>query len=217
MGAEALLRWSSGKLGAVPPSAFIPVAESSGLILPIGQWVLENACIQGQAWHTAGRRLERVAVNVSALQFRQSAFVQSVAGALHAAGFDPRLLELELTESVIMRDFAESACKIAGLREMGISISIDDFGTGYSSLSYLERLPVDALKIDRSFVQKIVPGQPRPALVSAIIGLAHSLGMQVIAEGIETEYQRDLLTELGCDLGQGFFYSKPVAAADLRF
>jgi diguanylate cyclase (GGDEF)-like protein/PAS domain S-box-containing protein len=217
VGVEALLRWRSAKLGVIPPSLFIPVAESSGLILPIGQWVLENVCTQGQAWRASGCTLNRLAVNVSALQFRQPAFVQSVADALQASGLHPGHLELELTESVVMRDFAESACKIAGLREMGISIAIDDFGTGYSSLSYLERLPVDSLKIDQSFIRKIVPDQPRPALVTAIIGLAHSLGMQVLAEGIETEYQRDLLCELGCDQGQGFFYSRPVGAADLKF
>jgi diguanylate cyclase (GGDEF)-like protein/PAS domain S-box-containing protein len=214
-GVEALLRWMSPKLGTVPPAVFIPVAESSGMIIPIGQWLLDEVCRQGLEWVGERSAFERVALNVSTVQFQKAGFVDSVLNTLQHTGFDPRHLELELTESVIMHDVEESVRKIVILRELGVVISIDDFGSGYSSLNYLQQLPVDALKIDRTFIRRIRKGKPQPPLIRAIIDLAHNLGMAVTAE-VETEYQLACLRELGCDKAQGNLFSRSANVADIK-
>ena len=214
VGMESLLRWRNARLGDVPPADFIPVAEETGLIVPIGEWVLNQACAQSQAWCSQGLPPLRMAVNVSAVQFTRAGFVRSVAQALEDHDLEPRLLELELTESTVMRDVQESASQLASLRQLGVRISIDDFGTGQSSLSYLRRLEVDALKIDRSFVQEIEDGSAPPSLVQAVVMMAHCLGIQVVAEGVETDRQLDTLRGLGCDQAQGYLLGKPLSAKD---
>jgi EAL domain-containing protein (putative c-di-GMP-specific phosphodiesterase class I) len=211
-GQEALLRWNNPKLGAVPPDRFIPVAEESGLIVPIGTWVLEEACRQTAAWRDAGYGLNGVSVNVSAIQFGRPDFVDTVGEALHATGLDPKLLELELTESLVIRDVRESAHQMEKLRKLGVQISVDDFGKGYSSLSYLQRLPIDVLKLDRSFVEELKSSANNSSLVQGIVSLAHGLGIRVTAEGVETEQQLELVHSSGCDKVQGFLLGRPSPA-----
>jgi EAL domain-containing protein (putative c-di-GMP-specific phosphodiesterase class I) len=189
---------------------FIPLAEESGLIIPIGEWVLREACRQACAWQAAGLRPLRVAVNLSARQFRQKNLVEVVSSALSAARLEPRYLELELTESAVMHDAEQSIEILRQLSALGVRISVDDFGTGYSSLSYLRRLPLDKLKIDRAFIRDVVANRDDAAIVRAIVSLAHNLRLKVIAEGVETPDQLAFLRELGCDQYQGFHYSVPV-------
>lgn len=208
-GAEALLRWTNPTLGPVSPAVFIPVAEESGLIVPIGRWVLEEACRQRALWGIKMGR-GRVAVNVSGVQFARPDFAEQVASALENTGLAPELLDLELTESVVMLDLEKTAHHMSVLRNLGVSISMDDFGTGYSSLSYLQRLPFQAVKIDQSFVREIRSARDRPPLVSSIIGMARALGKQVIAEGVETDEQLEALAAMGCDVGQGYLLGRPV-------
>jgi EAL domain-containing protein (putative c-di-GMP-specific phosphodiesterase class I) len=208
-GLEALLVWNHPKLGPTSPGQFIPVAEESGMIVPIGLWALGEACRQNVAWQKACGARVKVAVNVSATQFSRTDFVESVAQALAKSGLDPALLELELTESVVMRDPEESARQMDRLRALGVSIAIDDFGTGYSSLSYLRRLPIDSLKIDRSFLKEIDRDANTIPLVRAIVALAHGLGLTVVAEGVETRHQLEGLREVGCDRFQGFLLGGP--------
>jgi diguanylate cyclase (GGDEF)-like protein/PAS domain S-box-containing protein len=213
LGVEALLRWNSPSLGEVSPVDFIPIAEHCGLIIEIGKWVLRTACRQASEWRQSlGSKCPRVAVNVSCLQFRQTNFVDLVAQAIEDAEIPPELLELELTESVVVNEAAQSQNTLERLRSMGVRIALDDFGTGYSSLSYLERLPVNPLKLDQSFIRRISPTEPHPALVDGLIRLAHSLGIEVIAEGVETNYQSEMLRSLGCDHLQGYLISRPVPA-----
>jgi diguanylate cyclase (GGDEF)-like protein len=212
---EALLRWQRGdKL--VSPADFIPVAEDTGLIVPIGKWVLTEACRQNKAWQTAGHPPVRVAVNVSAIQFAQEHFVASVDAALAASGLEPQWLQVELTESLLMDDMQSVAAKLAEIRARGVRISIDDFGTGYSSLAYLQRLPIDTLKVDRSFVRELTHGpeaaSPGNAIIKSITFLAHNLGMKVVAEGVETAPQKDFLAAIGCHEMQGFLCSAPLPA-----
>jgi EAL domain-containing protein (putative c-di-GMP-specific phosphodiesterase class I) len=209
VGLEALLGWNHPRLGPTPPQRFIPVAEESGMIVPIGSWVLSQACRQNAAWQREGMADLKVAVNVSATQFSRPDFVETVAQALAASGLSPSLLELELTESMVMRDLDESARQMDRLRALGVGISIDDFGTGYSSLSYLWRLPIDALKIDRSFLKEIDRDANTIPLVRAIVALAHGLGLRVVAEGIETRQQLEALRDAGCDVFQGFLLGEP--------
>lgn len=208
-GLEALLVWNHGRLGVIPPSQFIPVAEESGLIVQIGAWVLAEACRQSAAWHRAGYDAIKVAANVSPMQFARADFIETVAQALTQSGLDPSLLELELTESVVMRDIEESSRQMERLRALGVSISIDDFGTGYSSLSYLRRLPIDTLKIDRSFVKELEVDSNTMPLVQAIVSLAHGLGLSVVAEGVESETQLEALRAVGCDKVQGYLLGQP--------
>ena len=210
---EALVRWRHPTRGLVSPAAFIPVAEESGLIGPLGEWVLRTACAQNRAWQDAGLKPMRVAVNVSARQFRQTKLLEFVRSVLEETGLAARYLELELTESTVMSNAEESVRILKSLSDMGVHIAIDDFGTGYSSLAYLKRLPLNVIKVDRSFVTDLARSQDDASIVQAVISMAHSLRLKVIAEGVETREQLDLLKSLGCDQFQGFYYSTPVDAA----
>jgi diguanylate cyclase (GGDEF)-like protein/PAS domain S-box-containing protein len=215
---EALLVWDTPELGRVSPSEFIPIAEETGMILPIGEWVLGHACNQIAAWRASGLATVPLAVNVSALQFAQPGFVITVADALSRAGIPSGSLELELTESLIMQDVLASANRMRELRDIGVKIAIDDFGTGYSSLSYLRRLPADSLKIDQSFLQESEYGPATLALIKSIVVLAHNIGLSVTAEGIETAEQLQLIRLAGCDRAQGHLFGAglpPHAAEEL--
>jgi diguanylate cyclase (GGDEF)-like protein len=214
--AEALIRWRHPERGIVSPAGFIPVAEECGLIGPIGEWVLREACRQGRAWQLAGLPSLRIAVNVAAAQFRSGNLVETIRRALADAQFEPRLLEVELTESAVMSDPEESIKTLEKLSEMGVLVSVDDFGTGYSSMSYLRRFPIDHLKIDRSFLSEITARSDDASIVGAIVSLAHNLRLKVIAEGVETTAQLDLLKTLGCDQYQGYQFSPPVPVADFE-
>jgi diguanylate cyclase len=208
--AEALIRWQHPTRGVIVPSEFIPLAEESGLILPIGEWVLREACRQARQWRDAGLRPLRVAVNVSAQQFRYKNLLAVVRAALETAGLEPRYLELELTETAVMQDAEQSIEILRQLSALGVRISVDDFGTGYSSLSYLRRLPLDKLKIDRTFIRELAMNREDAEIVRAIVSLAHNLRLKVIAEGVETPDQLAFLRALGCDQYQGFHHSAPL-------
>ncbi len=212
VGMEALVRWNHPDLGLVNPAQFIPLAEETGMIIPIGAWVLRHACAQTREWHKQGHGALRVSVNLSARQFRQTDFVGSVRKILDETGFDPHYLELEVTESLLMHNIDENIIVLNELKAMGISIAVDDFGTGYSSLSYLKRLPIDTLKIDRSFVNDVNSNRDDAAIVDAIISLAQSLTLKVVAEGVETCGQQTFLENHQCDEMQGFLFSHPLPA-----
>ena len=212
VGMEALLRWQHPQLGRVPPASFIGLAEEMGLIIPIGDWVLRTACAQARAWQLAGHGPLRLAVNLSARQFKQKNLLHAVAQALADTGFDAACLELELTESMVMHDVEQATAIMAKLKALGVQLSIDDFGTGYSSLAYLRHFPIDVLKIDKTFVNDITHSMDDAAIVRAIISLAHSLRLKVIAEGVETEQQLAFLRRHGCDQMQGYLFSRPLAA-----
>ena len=209
---EALIRWRHPRLGLAPPAKFIPIAEESGLIVPIGDWALHEACRQNKAWQDAGLPPIAVCVNVSARQFRENHIVCAVAQALAESGLEPKYLELELTESLVMQDVDRAIETMKELRALGVRLSIDDFGTGYSSLSALKRFPVERLKIDRSFIQDLPDDEDDCAVASAIISLGQKLNLKVIAEGVETEEQIAFLRDNHCDELQGFHFSRPVAA-----
>jgi diguanylate cyclase (GGDEF)-like protein len=216
VGMEALLRWHHPELGLVQPAEFIPLAEETGMIVPIGEWVLHTACAQSKSWQAAGFAPLSLAVNLSARQFQQQNLAEVVARILHETGLNPDYLELELTESSIMKN-AESAVQTLGeLKTMGVTIAIDDFGTGYSSLGYLKHLPIDTLKIDRSFVCDITTDPDDAALVMAIITLAHNLRLKVIAEGVDSEEQLSFLHLLRCDEWQGYLFSRPLPVVDFK-
>ncbi|MFT5520335.1 MAG: diguanylate cyclase (GGDEF)-like protein/PAS domain S-box-containing protein [Enterobacterales bacterium] len=212
-GAEVLVRWQSRDKGMISPAEFIYLAEDTGLIVPIGEWVLKQACLQHKRWKNAGVAPPYLAVNVSGRQFKMDGFSQSVLNTVQSAGLSTDDVELELTESFLMDDQEFSINTLKELKEMGFKLSIDDFGTGYSSLSYLKKFPIDRLKIDRSFVQDLEHNEEDYAIVRAIIDLAHTLNIVVIAEGVEEEGQRKVLEELKCDIIQGYFYSKPLDGA----
>ena len=213
IGAEALLRWQPGD-DMVPPDVFIPIAEETGLILPIGEWVLRAACMQLRSWRDAGQVTDdfRLSVNVSARQVGTPGFAESVIGALEASGIDPRQLVVEVTESVFMTDCAAASQVLGRLRSLGVVISIDDFGIGYSSLGYIEQLPVDELKVDRVFVSRLDGSERALAIVRSVVDLAHAVGLKVVAEGVENLEQLDTLSAMGCDRGQGYLFSRPVPA-----
>jgi EAL domain-containing protein (putative c-di-GMP-specific phosphodiesterase class I) len=213
-GVEALIRWTHPTRGLVLPGQFIPVAEDCGLILPIGAWVLREACAQAQAWADAGLPRMTVAVNVSAMQLMHESFVTDVFSILDETGLDPKYLELELTESALMRRADLAASILSTLRKAGIRVAVDDFGTGYSSLSYLRRFPLDALKIDQSFVQQITT-PPNETIVRAIISMGRSLNLRVIAEGVEIQAQLDFLKAYQCDEAQGHYFGWPVPPQQL--
>lgn len=214
-GVEALLRWQYPDLGLIPPSQFIPLAEETGLIIPIGEWVLRTACIQNKLWQSMGFFPMRVAVNLSARQFQQRSLVETISHVIKETGLDPHYLELELTEGLIMKNAELTITTLRDLHEMGIQVSIDDFGTGYSSLSYLRRFPIHALKIDQSFVRDITTDPDDTVIVTAIILLAHSLKLKVIAEGVETQEQLDFLRSLKCHEMQGYLFSRPLPAEEM--
>jgi diguanylate cyclase (GGDEF)-like protein/PAS domain S-box-containing protein len=211
-GAEALIRWTHPTRGPVSPAQFIPVAEDCGLILPIGQWVLREACKQAREWVTAGLPLATMAVNISSMEFRDDNFLQSVFAILKETGLDPKSLELELTESVLMKRAESAASVLKTLRASGVQIAVDDFGTGYSSLSYLRKFPIDALKIDQSFVRQITTARDDTTIVTAVISMGRSLKLRVVAEGVETQEELEFLRAHQCDEAQGYFFSRPVVA-----
>ncbi len=215
VGVEALARWTSRELGSVPPARFIPVAEETGLVVSLGEWVIENACRQAVRWRDMGFDGLRVAINVSARQLSEPDFMERVGVILDSTGVCVSWLAVEITESSLMGDLDAAITVCRRLRERGLSIYVDDFGTGYSSLGYLHRLPVDVLKIDRSFVQDLEVNKDSVSIVRTIISLAHGLGLRVIAEGVETEGQFALLREMGCDAVQGFLFGKPQPAEAL--
>jgi diguanylate cyclase (GGDEF)-like protein/PAS domain S-box-containing protein len=216
-GVEALVRWQHSTRGMVSPGDFIPVAEETGLILPLGQWVLETACAQLVTWAAIPQRQHwTIAVNVSASQFAQASFVANVEQALAKTGANPALLKLELTESMLVKDVDGIIVKMNAIRQRGVAFSLDDFGTGYSSLTYLKRLPLTQLKIDQSFVRDVLTDPSDAVIARTILALGHSLGLKVIAEGVETLAQRDFLADIGCDAFQGYFFGRPAPAAALN-
>jgi EAL domain-containing protein (putative c-di-GMP-specific phosphodiesterase class I) len=216
VGTEALVRWQHPERGLVSPIDFIPVAEETGLIVPLGTWVLQTACDQNMAWQQAGHAPIPVAVNLSARQFQERDLLDMVTQALEESGMDPEYLQLEITEGVAMQDVESTTRTLRALREMGVQIAIDDFGTGHSSLSYLRSFPVSALKIDISFVRDLTIDPNDAAITAAILAMANSLALKVIAEGVETEEQLAFLREHGCDEMQGFLFSKAVPADELE-
>jgi diguanylate cyclase len=211
--AEALIRWRHPERGLLLPGEFIPVAEECGLLDAIGEWVLFEACRQGRIWQQDGPRALRVAVNLAPSQFRLVDLVDQIRRALEASRLDPALLEIELTETAVMSDAEESVHILEAISRMGVLVSVDDFGTGYSSMSYLRRFPIDKLKIDRCFVEQMTARPEDASIVGAIISLAHSLRLKVIAEGVETPEQLQLLADLGCDQYQGFYFSPALLPA----
>lgn len=211
VGAEALLRWKHPVRGILSPGAFVSLAEETGLILPLGDWVIETACRQIAAWACRkGQHEISVAVNISARQLRNPDFVENVLNTLDRTGADPRNLKLELTESMLVDNIEDVIAKMTDLKAHGLTFSLDDFGTGYSSLAYLRRLPLDQLKIDQAFVRDILKDASCGAIAQSIISLSNAMGLSVIAEGVETEEQRDFLVRLGCHSFQGFLFSRPV-------
>ena len=216
VGVEALVRWKNPLRGMVPPTDWIPTAEASGLIVPIGEWVLREACAQNKAWQENGISTFRMAVNISAVQFRCGHLVPTVETVVKDIGIDPKWLELEITESMVIEDVEGVIKKLERLNSLGVDIAIDDFGTGYSSLAYLKRFPVDRLKIDRSFVQNIATDLDDAAITEAVINLGHSLNIAVIAEGVETGEQLSFLSSRGCDEVQGFYFGRPMPADEVE-
>jgi diguanylate cyclase (GGDEF)-like protein/PAS domain S-box-containing protein len=212
-GVEALIRWQHPDRGLVAPAQFVPIAEDCGLILPIGRWVLREACRQAREWQRAGLPFNRISVNVSATEFRAKNFVAEINTSLRETGLDARYLDLELTESVLMHHAESSATILHALKEIGVHLAVDDFGTGYSSLSYLQQFPIDILKIDKSFIHRLTGGPDDSPIVGAIINMGKSLKLRVIAEGIETQQQLTFLQAQHCGEGQGYLFSRPVAAA----
>jgi EAL domain-containing protein (putative c-di-GMP-specific phosphodiesterase class I) len=212
-GVEALLRWTHPSRGPIAPAVFIPFAEQSGQILDLGRWVLERACADRQLWQQHSAAAITIAVNVSVRQFMSPGLAQTVTMALANTSTDPSLLTLEVTESVFIRDETRALVVLDELKRIGVKLALDDFGTGYSSLSYLNALPIDAIKMDQSFVAKLTDQPSSREIVKAIIGLAHALGMSVVAEGVELAQQNHELTELGSDLCQGFYFARPMTAA----
>lgn len=212
-GVEALIRWQQPEQGLVCPNEFVPIAEECGLIVQIGRWALREACTQARGWHQAGLPVVPLAVNVSAVEFRNKAFVAGVRDVLAETGLEPQNLELELTEGVLMDDAKSTVRVLDDLKKMGICLAVDDFGTGYSSLSYLRQFPIDVLKIDRSFVHQIAASHDDSLIIGAIVSMGRSLKHLVVAEGIETQEQRAYLQAQQCAEGQGYLFSRPLDAA----
>jgi EAL domain-containing protein (putative c-di-GMP-specific phosphodiesterase class I) len=213
-GTEALIRWRHPEFGMVSPAQFIPLAEETGMIVQIGEWVLRTACAQAKTWQLAGMPM-RVAVNLSARQFHQGDLAEAIADILAEYDLPHDLLEVELTEGILMEDTTQTGAILDKLHQMGVQISIDDFGTGYSSLSYLKRLPIQVLKIDQSFVRDIHTDPDDRAIVTAVIALAHSMKLKVVAEGVETQEQLAFLREYNCDIMQGYLFSRPVSGDEV--
>jgi EAL domain-containing protein (putative c-di-GMP-specific phosphodiesterase class I) len=216
VGMEALIRWRHPELGMVPPAEFIPLAEETGAIVAIGEWVLRTACRELVGWLDAGVAPLRLALNISGRQYNDPNLVPSVRQTLEATGFPSHLLELELTESVIMEDVVDAAKRLGELHGLGVNLAVDDFGTGYSSLSYLKRFPIRSVKVDRSFVRDIAHNESSASIARAIIAFGSALGLKVIAEGVESHDQYDILRGCGCDELQGYLFSRPVPAEDAK-
>ncbi len=214
IGVEALIRWRHPQRGLVPPAQFVPIAEESGFIAAIGRWVLHEACRQSRAWRAAGLPPLRIAINISTVELRDKGFVESVGAVLEENGLVPRDLELELTETFLMRDSNSTAAVLRSLSNLGVRIALDDFGTGYSSLSHLKRFPIDTLKIDQSFVHNLATDADDASIVSAVIGMGKGLQIRVVAEGVETREQLTFLRKQGCPEGQGYYFSRPVSASE---
>jgi EAL domain-containing protein (putative c-di-GMP-specific phosphodiesterase class I) len=214
VGAEALLRWHHPERGNIAPADFIPIAEETGLIIPLGQWVLNEACRQVSVWSKSVVETVPVSVNISSHQFRDSGLVADVLDAIATAGIRAQDLELEITESVLLQDVEKTLIELKALKEAGVSLSIDDFGTGYSSLSYLKRFPIDTIKIDRSFVKDLHQDTDDAAICAAILAMSKQLGLTVVAEGVETREQLEFLRRNKCDYIQGYICSKPMPADD---
>jgi EAL domain-containing protein (putative c-di-GMP-specific phosphodiesterase class I) len=213
VGAEALVRWQHPQIGLIHPIEFISLAEESGLILPLGEWVLAEVCRQQVEWKAQGMGLVKTAINMSSRQFRQEDLAERVAAVFAQTCADPALVTLELTESMVMHDVNSTLVALRTLKQLGLTISLDDFGTGYSSLSYLRRFPIDELKIDKSFINDIHENSDDAAIASAIIAMALSLGLSVVAEGVERKEQSDLLLSMGCNQVQGYYFGRPMDAA----
>src|SRR5258706_14932742 len=211
---EALVRWRPPTRGLISPVDFIPLAEETALIIPLGQWVLREACRQNKLWQQRGLRPLRIAVNISGAQLRHGGIIDHVALALRETGLDARYLEIEITESVVMQNASSAVAMLDRLSQMGVHLAVDDFGTGYSSLSYLNRFPLNTLKIDSSFVRTLLTDRNGAVIVEAIIALAHSLKLEVVAEGGEEQAQLNFLQTLGSDQYQGFLHSKPLTATE---
>jgi EAL domain-containing protein (putative c-di-GMP-specific phosphodiesterase class I) len=214
-GVEALLRWQHPDQGFISPAEFIPVAEESGLMIQLGAWVLRTACMQAAAWDREGRDAIGMAVNISAIQFKDPKFIDLVADVLSVSGLPPHRLELELTESMLMESVEANLVVLRRLRVLGVHLSIDDFGTGYSSMSYLKRFPINTLKIDRAFVTDLPDDKESAGISQAIIALAHTLNLKTVAEGVETASQAEFLASSGCDYLQGFLFSQALSALQL--
>ena len=214
IGVEALIRWCHPQRGFVPPGQFIAIAEDCGLIVAIGRWVLREACHQARVWQVAGLPPMCVAINISAVELRAPGFASGVRTILRETNLEPRYLELELTETVLMEDSRSVADVLKELKDIGVLLALDDFGTGYSSLSYLKRFPIDALKIDQSFVRDLSTDEDDAGIVTAVIGMGKSLHMRVVAEGVETREQLAMLQEYGCPQAQGYYFSRPVPAVE---
>jgi len=210
------MRWNHPVEGLIAPGKFIPVAEETGLIVPLGRWMLRESCTQIKAWLDRGYTLGRIAVNLSVRQFRQPGLVEDITRILQEVGLGPEHLELEITESIAMDNVEATVEKLEVLKRMGLQLSIDDFGTGYSSLSYLKRFAIDKLKIDQSFVRDIATDPNDAAIAASTIALAHKMGLKVIAEGVETREQVAFLHEQGCDEVQGYYYGRPMTATDFE-
>jgi EAL domain-containing protein (putative c-di-GMP-specific phosphodiesterase class I) len=209
-GMEALVRWQHPDLGMVPPGQFIPLAEESGLIVPLGRWVLKHACAQNVAWQREGLPALCISVNLSARQFTDEDLLPDIAAALEESGLKPQFLELELTESMVMRNPERALAILEAVKRMGVRLAIDDFGVGYSSLTHLKRFPIDTLKVDRSFIRDIPQDPEDKAIAEAIIAMGKSLNLTVVAEGVETLEQHSFLREHECDEMQGYYFSKPI-------
>ncbi len=215
-GSEALIRWEHGQKGLIAPDQFIPVAEEAGLIVPLGIWVFRESCAQMRKWLDNGLDIQHISINVSSKQFRQQDFVDQIADAIRQYEVPASRFVIELTEGVVIDNIDDTVEKMRALKQLGVKISIDDFGTGYSSLTYLKQLPLDELKIDKSFVRDIATDFNDAIIIETIINMAHNLGIDVIAEGVETEEQRDFLYNKGCRVFQGYYFSRPMTSADFE-
>jgi len=216
VGVEALIRWDHAERGVISPMEFIPLAEETGLIVPLGEWVLRTACQQNKRWQDAGLPPVCIAINLSMRQFQEESLVDLVAQVLQDTGLDPQYLELEITESVGLKGVETVICKLNALKQLGVRVAIDDFGTGYSSLHYLQKLPIDSLKVDRSFVRAMSEAKNGVSLISSILSLGKSLQLDVLVEGVEQIKEVHKLHELGCDRMQGYVFSRPLSPADLE-
>ena len=215
-GFEALLRWNSAELGRMNPTEFIPIAEQSGLLIPMGDWIIKTVCIQNNLWKSKGYLYDTIAINLSAIQLENHRFEDNLKNLITETKIDPKFVELEITESVLMKDFDNNVKLLTGIRELGINIALDDFGTGYSSLSYLRHLPINTLKIDKSFIDNIVTNERERAILGGIIHLAQKIDLNVVAEGAETKEQINLLQKMGCNQIQGYYFSKPLPAGEIE-